>query len=102
MSLGGEANSISVDGVPCSAGVLGTLPEVLVTPGSVLGTTSGLLVITPAVFSHTVGVPCLSLRVVDTTVRRFGSATGVLGTRPGVVAPLQNLPAPLLACLASL
>ena len=85
MSLGGEVNSISVDEVPCSAGVLVTVPEVL-------GTTSGLLVITPAVFGHTVEVPCLSLRVLDTTVRRLGSATGVLGIRTEVVATTAEPP----------
>ena len=61
-----------------------------------LGTASGLLVITPAVFGHTVGVPCLSLGVVDTTVRHLGSAMGVFGTRPRVVAtttePLGTTP----------
>ena len=47
---------------------------------------------TPAVFGHTVGVPSLSLGVVDTTVRRLGSATGVLGTRPEVVATTAEPP----------
>ena len=41
MSLGGEANSISVDGVPYSTGVLGIALGVLGTLVVVLGTTSG-------------------------------------------------------------
>ena len=50
------------------------------------------LIITPAVFGHTVGVPSLSLGVVGTTTRRLGSTTGVLGTRPRVVATTTGPP----------
>ena len=56
MSLGGEANSISVDGVPYSARVLGTTPGVLDTLVAVLDTSSGQLVTTPAVLNTTIGV----------------------------------------------
>ena len=71
MSLEGKANLIGVDGVPCSAGVLGT--------------SSGQLVITPTVFGPIVGVLCLSLGVVSTTIRHFGYTTGVLDTLVAVL-----------------
>ena len=67
-------------------------PVVLGTLVAVLGTTSGQLVIAPAVFDHTIGVPSLSLGVVNTTARRLGSATGVLGTRLVVVATTAEPP----------
>ena len=62
MSLGGEANSIDVDGVPCSAEVLGTAVVVL-------GTTPRQLVTTPGVVY---------------------TPPGVLGTRLAVVGTMQD------------
>ena len=78
MSLGGEANSISVDGVPCSAGVLGTTPRPLVT--------------TPGVICTHPGVLGTRLAVVGTTARPLGFAMGVFDTHPGVVATTVGCP----------
>ena len=79
MSLGGEANSIGVDGVPYFVRVVDTTPRVLGTPAVVVG-------ITPRVLdTPSSGVLGTALGVVGTTARPLGSATGAFSTCPGVV-----------------
>ena len=86
MSLGGEANSIGVNRVSCSAmGVLDTHPGVVGTTTEPLGTTPGVLGIPLRVLGTPPGVLGIPPEVLGTAPEVLDSTAGVLGTPPGVL-----------------